>query len=131
MKCNYCDQEMTDKNTISCNGNEQIDLGGKTFDSVPFTPLGEIDRCHDCNVAPGGKHHPGCDMERCPICGGQLISCGHLDEFEDEPEKPTCKHIWFWIEEGPLAGLTGVACKYCGQEKNLIEIIHILNLNLH
>jgi hypothetical protein len=31
--------------------------------------------CHDCNAKPAHKHHPGCDMERCPKCGGQLISC--------------------------------------------------------
>jgi hypothetical protein len=33
-------------------------------------------RCHDCNVAPGGLHHRGCDVERCPRCGEQLIGCG-------------------------------------------------------
>lgn len=38
--------------------------------------------CHDCNVAPGQFHHLGCDMERCPICGEQLISCGCFDEEE-------------------------------------------------
>ena len=32
-------------------------------------------RCHDCFVEPGGFHHPGCDVERCPRCGDQLISC--------------------------------------------------------
>lgn len=31
--------------------------------------------CHDCNAKPAHKHHPGCDMERCPKCKGQLISC--------------------------------------------------------
>lgn len=32
--------------------------------------------CHDCNVAVGAFHHPGCDVEECPRCQGQAISCG-------------------------------------------------------
>lgn len=38
--------------------------------------------CHDCHAIVGAYHHPGCDVERCPICEGQLISCGCLDEPE-------------------------------------------------
>lgn len=32
--------------------------------------------CHDCNVASGSYHHSGCDWEKCPNCGIQMISCG-------------------------------------------------------
>lgn len=31
--------------------------------------------CHDCGAAIGEMHHPRCDMEECPRCGGQLLSC--------------------------------------------------------
>lgn len=36
-------------------------------DSVP---------CHDCAVLKGQYHVPGCDVEECPNCGEQSISCG-------------------------------------------------------
>jgi len=32
--------------------------------------------CHDCGVKEGQIHTLGCDMERCPFCGRQSISCG-------------------------------------------------------
>ena len=31
--------------------------------------------CRDCGVIKGEFHVWECDMERCPKCGGQLISC--------------------------------------------------------
>ena len=31
--------------------------------------------CHHCRCKEGELHDRGCDMERCPFCGGQLISC--------------------------------------------------------
>lgn len=37
--------------------------------------------CSDCNAGPGQPHHPGCDVERCPSCGGQMLGClGEPDE---------------------------------------------------
>ena len=32
--------------------------------------------CGDCAVEEGRVHELGCDMERCPFCGRQLMSCG-------------------------------------------------------
>src|SRR5262245_45449915 len=31
--------------------------------------------CPDCHTQPGHLHDRGCDVEQCPSCGGQLISC--------------------------------------------------------
>ncbi len=54
-------------------GNEQDDWGA---DTRP---------CHDCRVVKGQYHVPGCDVERCPVCGGQVIGCDcNYDEDEEE-----------------------------------------------
>jgi hypothetical protein len=33
------------------------------------------DRCPDCDVGLGKFHKTGCDIDQCPYCGRQLISC--------------------------------------------------------
>lgn len=35
----------------------------------------EANTCCDCGAQEGHLHDFGCDMERCPFCGWQLISC--------------------------------------------------------
>lgn len=78
--CGACNQEM--EPGTSC-AKVPVEIHGTDYDPIPY---GEDwngydlpDHCHDCNTPKGGFHHPGCDMERCPVCHGQLISCGCLD----------------------------------------------------
>jgi hypothetical protein len=40
-------------------------------------------RCPDCGAQPDHVHHPGCDIEECPRCGRQLISCGCYPEDDE------------------------------------------------
>jgi len=47
-----------------------------TFKVRKWPDLRTPRKCGDCGVLEGAFHQPGCDMERCPFCGSQLISCG-------------------------------------------------------
>ncbi len=41
--------------------------------------------CHDCAALKGQFHFVGCDVERCPQCGGQAITCDC--EYEDDEDE--------------------------------------------
>lgn len=63
---------------------------GKIYDRIRYGSPLEWDEsdlsyaeynCHDCGVIKGQFHTENCDMERCPICLGQYISCGCTKEY--------------------------------------------------
>jgi hypothetical protein len=80
--CGACDQEMLDQSSVSCVTDKIKFPDGTELDPIPYNPDygGDDHRCHDCNIKKGGIHHPGCDMERCPKCGGQMLGCGCTQE---------------------------------------------------
>ncbi|MEQ1700942.1 MAG: hypothetical protein ABMA25_12585 [Ilumatobacteraceae bacterium] len=78
--CEYCKLEM---NTARSCTVEVLHMGGMPF---PVTRHRARSRCGDCGVAHGGWHHLGCDLQSCPRCGRQLLSCGcHFDEYGPRP----------------------------------------------
>jgi hypothetical protein len=75
--CLDCDREML--TAPSCVVST-LHLGGAPFPLTPYgrdgTSAPDGGRCGDCGVEPGGFHHLGCDLQRCPRCQRQLLSCG-------------------------------------------------------
>lgn len=81
-KCNFCNRDMlTDDGCVKV----PIIHNGEKYDPIKFGEelhrcIEGEERCLDCNAKVGHYHHPGCDWEECPVCGGQLLSCGCIDE---------------------------------------------------
>lgn len=84
--CTWCDKEMI--TGASCTL-DVLTIGGAAFRLPPARRA-----CGDCGVSPGGLHHPGCDLQRCPVCGWQLITCDcrfddqslRGDDWDDEED---------------------------------------------
>jgi len=84
-----CNREML--LAASC-GARLVELAGERDERLPYRPPGSqrdlASRCHDCGIRPGGFHHFGSDMDRCPRCGGQLCCCSCWPDDEEDDDEP-------------------------------------------
>ena len=72
--CRHCGKNIFDPRTLTCAGGYIDYEDGESFRRMPY-PEDEKERCPKCSVSPGGFHHDGCYIERCPRCGERLVSC--------------------------------------------------------
>ena len=78
-KCNFCKREML--RAKGCAARIYM-VGDKRYEPIKvgdpgdfYEGAGKNVRCGDCGALPGGYHHAWCDLEKCPVCGGQFLSC--------------------------------------------------------
>lgn len=86
--CDLCEREMTAADSCTV---DVLHCDGEPYRLAPYEPepmdLDPGERCGDCGVLLGGLHHVGCDMQRCPRCQRQLISCGcRWDEYPPDED---------------------------------------------
>jgi hypothetical protein len=68
-------------------------------------------KCRDCGANEGEYHSVNCDMERCPFCGGQLISCGCCYEL-----------LKIDVSEGTWAYSHGLTDEQAEQFEHLLDV---------
>ena len=68
-KCKLCSKEMTKAKGCIL---RFYTINREVYPAIPYK---QKQKCHDCGILSGRFHHIGCDMERCPKCKGQFISC--------------------------------------------------------
>lgn len=82
-ECQDCGQEMLEAATCTV---DAFIIRGERFARLrqAGAAVGRAGRCGDCGIRRRGFHHYGCDLEPCPRCRRQLLSCGCGEDPEDD-----------------------------------------------
>jgi hypothetical protein len=86
-----------------------------------------MNTCPDCAAKPGELHVAGCDVERCPVCGRQALSCGCDWSKEDEKRRIKWTGLWPGEAECEEYGLWCVGPPWTPVPAGTPNAIHDLN----
>jgi hypothetical protein len=87
----------------------------------------QLESCPACGAKAGERHQLGCDVEQCPECGRQLLSCIHymfgaVEPPPDEERLPwpgvwpgvqACRELGWWSKPSP----EGTGYAPCGPDE--------------
>lgn len=83
----------------------------------------EEGKCTDCGANHGEYHNSGCDCERCPNCGLQLLSCDCWKEYSSEKSDiPYCGCCGAYLEEVWDPDALELTCPCCGSINDCLKM---------
>ena len=85
--CDLCGQDMLAADGCTATHAVTIDGGtrvarlrcGESAEEAAFFGPDADGTCGDCGATEGHYHHAGCDIECCPVCDGQALTCGCVE----------------------------------------------------